>query len=86
VDLSKDSNHVRKANFRSEFVQTVLSYVFGIGSSYHRARNMCNIEWFLRNFIQIHFNGPTNFSKYLIIPNTSSVYIIIIIIIMFRKD
>jgi len=37
---------------------------------------MCNIECFFGSFIHIRFNGPINFSKYLIIPNISSVYII----------
>jgi hypothetical protein len=36
---------------------------------------MCNIEWFWRNFIQTCFTGPINFSKYIIIPNNSNVYI-----------
>ena len=75
VDLRKDSNTTTKANFSSEFVQTVLSWISGFRSSYRRARNMCNIEWFLRNIIQIRFNGQMNFFKYLIIANKSSVYI-----------
>jgi hypothetical protein len=75
ANLNKDSNHVTKANFSWEIFQTVLSSVSGFRSIYHRARNICKIEWCLRNFIQIYFNGPTNFSKYLIIRKLSSVYI-----------
>jgi len=68
VDLSEDTNHVTKANFSWEFVQKVLSSASGFSSNYHRARNMCNIKWFLRNFIRIFLTRLMNFSKYIIIP------------------
>jgi hypothetical protein len=61
VGLRKDSSTFKKANFSSEFVQTVLSSVSGVRSIYHRARNMCNIERFLRNIIHIRFHGPMIF-------------------------
>ena len=68
VDLSEDTNHVTKANFSWEFVQKVLSSASGFSSNYHTARNMCNIKWFLRNFIRIFLTRLMNFSKYIIIP------------------
>jgi hypothetical protein len=50
VELIKVSSPVTKANFCSEFFQTVFSSISGFISIYHRARIMGNKEWFLINF------------------------------------
>ena len=55
-------------------VQTVFWSIYGLCWRYHRVRSVWNVAWFLRNFIQLRFNGPIIFPKCLIIPNKFSVY------------
>jgi len=45
-----------EGEFQFTVGQTVFWSITGFSLSYHRARSVWDIEWFLRNFIQFRFN------------------------------
>jgi len=69
LEIRNASSAVTNTNSFSELDRQYSCQYLGWVESYRRARSVWNIEWYLRKFIHLRFNGPITFSKSLNIPN-----------------